>query len=324
MLRVLRIFQMFFLAVLLLPASAFAQTSTQKSIRMIVPFAAGASADGIARAIAIDLGKRLGKTVVVENIVGAGGTTGLVALANAAPDGDTLGIGATGALVVQPHLPGPTAPDLLRRITPVAKLIEVGIVVVANPKVGPKSIAELIARSKENPQGISYGSTGVHTGQHLTMEMLARATGANLVHIPYRGSAPAIVDLVAGQIPVASVDITSAYPHIVAGRALALGMAEAKRSRAAPEIPTIGESGVLGFGRAGGFIGLFAPAGTPAPLVKRISDEVRQILASPAIAPNLKALTVSAAYEDEAAFAAFLATETGRWKQTLQSLKLAK
>jgi hypothetical protein len=212
---------MFFLAVLLLPASAFAQTSTQKSIRMIVPFAAGASADGIARAIAIDLGKRLGKTVVVENIVGAGGTTGLVALANAAPDGDTLGIGATGALVVQPHLPGPTAPDLLRRITPVAKLIEVGIVVVANPKVGPKSIAELIARSKENPQGISYGSTGVHTGQHLTMEMLARATGANLVHIPYRGSAPAIVDLVAGQIPVASVDHLglSAYRRRPGGRA---------------------------------------------------------------------------------------------------------
>jgi tripartite-type tricarboxylate transporter receptor subunit TctC len=312
------------LAVLLLPASAFAQTSTQKSIRMIVPFAAGASADGIARAIAIDLGKRLGKTVVVENIVGAGGTTGLVALANAAPDGDTLGIGATGALVVQPHLPGPTAPDLLRRITPVAKLIEVGIVVVANPKVGPKSIAELIARSKENPQGISYGSTGVHTGQHLTMEMLARATGANLVHIPYRGSAPAIVDLVAGQIPVASVDITSAYPHIVAGRAIALGMAETQRSKAAPEIPTIAEGGVTGFGRPGGMIGLFAPTGTPPALVKRLSGEVREILATPEVQASVKTLTVSTAYQDDAAFAALLASEFARWKQTLQSLKLAK
>ena len=134
----------------------------------------------------------------------------------------------------------------------------------------------------------------------------------------------AIVDLVAGQIPVASVDITSAYPHIVAGRAIALGMAEARRSRAAPEIPTIGESGVLGFGRAGGFIGLFAPAGTPAAAVKRISADVREILAAPAIEANLKALTVSAAYEDDATFAKFLAAETARWKQTLQSLKLAK
>src|SRR5258705_12201884 len=103
------------------------------------------------------------------------------------------------------------------------------------------------------------------------MELLKRAPGANLVHAPYRGSAPAIVDLVAGQIPVASVDITSAYPHIVAGRAIALGMAEARRSRAAPEIPTIGEFGVVGFGRSGGFIGLFAPAGTPPAVGQRIS-----------------------------------------------------
>ena len=311
------------LAILLLSTSAFAETS-QKTIRMIVPFAPGASADGIARALSIDLGKRLGKTVVVENMTGAGGSQGLVTLAKSAPDGDTLGVGASGALLINPHITGSNAPDLLRELVPVAKLIEVGIVVVANPKTGPTSIKDMLARAKENPQGLSYGSTGVNTGQHLSMEMLKAATGANLVHIPYRGSAPAIVDLVAGQIPVASVDITSAYPHIVGGRAVALGMAEAKRSRAAPEIPTIGESGVLGFGRAGGFIGLFAPAGTPAAVVKRISDEVRQILASPGIAANLKALTVSAAYEDEAAFAQFLAVETGRWKQTLQSLKLAK
>ena len=311
------------LAILLLPASALAQTS-QKTIRIIVPFAPGASADGIARAISIDLGKRTGKTVVVENMTGAGGSQGLVTLAKSPPDGDTLGVGATGALLINPHITGSNAPDLLRELVPVAKLIEVGIVVVANPKTGPKSITDMLARAKASPQGISYGSTGTNTGQHLSMEMLKAATGANLVHIPYRGSAPAIVDLVAGQIPVASVDITSAYPHIVAGRAVALGMAEARRSRAAPEIPTIGKSGVLGFGRAGGFIGLFAPAGTPAAVVKRTSDEVRQILASPAIAANLKALTVSAAYEDEAAFAQFLATETERWKQTLRSLNLSK
>lgn len=311
------------LAILALPGSAFAQTS-QKTIRIIVPFAPGASADGIARAISIDLGKRLNRTVVVENMTGAGGSQGLVTLTKSPPDGDTLGVGATGALLINPHITGSNAPDLLRELAPVAKLIEVGIVVVANPKTGPKSINDMLARAKASPEGLSYGSTGVNTAQHLSMEMLKAATGANLVHIPYRGSAPAIVDLVAGQIPVASVDITSAYPHIVSGRAIALGMAEARRSRAAPEIPTIGETGVLGFGRAGGFIGLFAPAGTPAPLVKRISDEVRAILASPAIEPNLKALTVSAAYEDEAAFAAFLATETARWKQTLQSLKLAK
>ena len=256
------------LAILLLPASAFAQP--QKTIRIIVPFAPGASADGIARAISLELGKRSGKTVVVENMTGAGGSQGLVTLTKSPADGDTLGVGATGALLINPHIAGSNAPDLLRELTPVAKLIEVGIVVVANPKTGPKEHHRDAGTRKENPQGLSYGSTGVNTGQHLSMEMLKAATGANLVHIPYRGSAPAIVDLVAGHIPVASVDITSAYPHIVAGRAVALGMAEAKRSRAAPEIPTIGEFGVLGFGRAGGFIGLFAPAGTPPAVVKRI------------------------------------------------------
>ena len=138
-------------------------------------------------------------------------------LAKSPPDGDTLGVGATGALLINPNLPGSTAPDLLRELTPVAKLIEVGVVVVANPKTGPKSILDLIERSKTSPQGLSYGSTGVHTGQHLPWRCSRAATGANLVHIPYRGSAPAIVDLVAGQIPLAAVDITSAYPHIVGG-----------------------------------------------------------------------------------------------------------
>jgi tripartite-type tricarboxylate transporter receptor subunit TctC len=266
----------------------------------------------------------MGRSVVVENVVGAGGALGLMQLAKSPPDGDTLGVGATGALLINPHLPKSTAPDLLRLLTPVAKLIEVGVVIVANPKTGPKSIKELIARSKASPAGLSYGSTGVHTGQHLTMEMLKQVTGANLVHIPYRGSAPAIVDLVGGQIPVAAVDITSAYPHIRAGRALALGMGEVNRSKAAPEIPTIAEAGVPGFGRAGGFIGLFAPAGTPTATVRKLSTEVRDILATPAVQANARTLTVSVAYLDDAEFAKMLAAESARWKATLQSLNLSK
>src|SRR5712671_1722845 len=129
------------LAALLLPAAAVAQTS-QKPIRIIVPFAPGASADGIARAIGNDLGTRMGKPVIVENNVGAGGALGLTAVAKSPPDGDTLGIGATGALLINPNLPNSTAPDFLRELTPVAKLIEVGVVVVANPAVGPKTIRE--------------------------------------------------------------------------------------------------------------------------------------------------------------------------------------
>jgi tripartite-type tricarboxylate transporter receptor subunit TctC len=195
---------------LLLPAATSAQ-SFEKPIRIIVPFAPGASADGIARAIANDLAARRGKPVVVENTVGAGGSLGLAAVAKSPPDGDTLGIGASGALLINPNLPNSTAPDLLRELAPVAKLIEVGIIVVANSL--PTSIGDMIARAKALPQGLTYGSTGVNTGQHLTMELLKQATGVNLVHVPYRGSAPAVVDLIGGQIPVAAVDITSAYPY---------------------------------------------------------------------------------------------------------------
>jgi tripartite-type tricarboxylate transporter receptor subunit TctC len=305
-------------ALLLLPAAAFAQS--QKPMRIIVPFAPGASADGIARAIAAGLGERMGKSVVVENMVGAGGALGLMAVAKSPPDGDTLGVGATGALLINPNLPNSTAPDLLRDLAPVAKLIEVGVIVVAHPTKGPKSIKDLIAQSKARPEGLSYGSTGVRTGQHITMELLKKATGANLTHIPYRGSAPAVVDLIAGQIPVAAVDITSAYPHVVAGRLRALGMGEVKRSAAAPEIPTIAEGGVPGFGRAGGFIGLFAPAGTPPAMVRKISADVGDILKTPAVQTNVKTLTATVSYEDDATFARFLAGETERWKVVLKDL----
>ena len=126
--------------------------------------------------------------------------------------------------------------------------------------------------------------------------------------------------LIAGQIPVAAVDITSAYPHIAAGRLIALGMAEMKRSAAAPDVPTIAEGGVAGFGRAGGFIGLFAPAGTPGPVVKRISREVGEILKMPHVQTNVRALTASVAYEDDVTFASFLAAEAAKWKVALQSL----
>ena len=158
------------------------------------------------------------------------------------------------------------------------------------------------------------------------MEMLKAATGANLVHIPYRGSAPAIVDLVAGQIPVASVDITSAYPHIVAGRAIALGMAEAKRSKAAPEIPTIGEGRRARASAApAASSGCSRRRGTPPAVVKRISAEVREILASPAIAGQREgADRVGGLRGRRPTFAQFLATESARWKQTLQSLNLSK
>ena len=152
------------------------------------------------------------------------------------------------------------------------------------------------------------------------MELLKQVTGANLVHVPYRGSSPAVVDLIGGQIPIAAVDITSAYPHVLAGRLRALGMPGLKRSAAAPEIPTIAEEGVPGFAPGGGWLGLFAPAGTPAPTVNRLSRDVGEILALPQVGTSVKALTATIAYEDDVTFAKFLDAESARWKLALRSL----
>ncbi len=311
------------LTAFLLPASGVAQTA-QKTIEIIIPFAPGASADGIGRIIGSELGKRLGRQVVVENKAGAGGSLGLVLVAKALPDGNTLAIGAPGALLINPHLPNAAQFDPLHDLVPIAKLVDIPIVLVSNLDVGPKSIPELIARSKTSPNGLNYGSTGVNSGQHLAMELLKQATGANLVHVPYRGSAPAITDLLGGQIPLASVDLTSAYPYIRAARLVALGLADNKRTPLAPEIPTIAESGVPGFGREPGFIGLFAPAGTPAEVIKKYSNEIRGILATPDVQARIRLLSMQVAFLDDIAFAKFLASESEKWNLALQSIGLIK
>src|SRR6185503_10312344 len=188
------------LAVLLLAGPALAQPA-QKAMTIIVPFPPGGSADGIARIIATELAARLNRQVVVENKGGAGGSLGLQLLAKAAPDGDTLAVGATGALVIQPNIPNSGTFDPLRELAPIAKLIEIPIVLVANPNTGPKTVRELIERSKAMPGGMSFGTTGINSSQHLTIELLKKVTGANLVHVPYRGSAPVVTDVLGGQIP---------------------------------------------------------------------------------------------------------------------------
>jgi hypothetical protein len=304
---------------LLLPAAASAQ-NFQKPIRIIVPFAPGASADGIARAIANDLAARRGKPVVVENIVGAGGSLGLAAVAKSPPDGDTLGIGASGALLINPNLPNSTAPDLLRELAPVAKLIEVGIVVVANSSIGPASIRDMIERAKAMPQGLTYGSTGVNTGQHLTMELLKQATGANLVHVPYRGSAPAVVDLIGGQIPVAVVDITSAYPHIVAGRLRALGMPGGKAVCRRARDPHHCRSGRPRFRAGSRLAWAVCSRGNPGARNQGAFARHRRDSGAAAGRHQCQSPDRDCGLRRRRDFAKFLDTESAQWKLALKSL----
>jgi tripartite-type tricarboxylate transporter receptor subunit TctC len=311
------------LVTIALTGAALAQPS-QKPIQIIVPFAPGASADGIARVIGNELGARMGRQVIIENKGGAGGSLGLQLLAKAPPDGATLAVGATGALVINPHVGDASGFDPLRDLAPIARLIDIPLVVVANKESGPKTIKDLIERSKASPNGISYGSTGINSSQHLVMELMKKETGANLVHVPYRGSAPAMTDVLSGQIPVASLDLTSAHSHIKAGSVIALGVTGQQRSKIAPEIPTIAENGLPGFNGTSGFIGLFAPAGTPEAAIRELSQQVGEIMAKPDVQPKVELLSVEPSYQDHVAFSGFLNAESAKWKDLLKSLPPAR
>ena len=306
-----------------LPGAAHAQSS-QKPLQIIVPFAPGGSADGIGRILATELSAKLGRQVYVENKPGAGGSLGLTVLAKAAPDGDTVAIAATGALVINPHLPTSNAFDTLKELTPVAKLIDIPIVMVSSARGDLKTIKSVIERARTSPDGVAYGTTGVNSSQHLAVELLKKMTGANFVHVPYRGSAPAVTDVLGGQIPMASVDLTSAHEQIKAGNLTALCVTSAQRAKTAPDIPRIAEGGVPGFDGSSGFIGLLAPAATPPARIREISQAVGAIMAKPDVRAKIALLSVEPAYENETRFGEILQTESNKWKELLKTLPQQK
>lgn len=305
---------------MLVPSSVYAQSYPTKPIRLIVPFAPGASSDATARTLAKDLSERLGQSIVVENNGGGGGVTGLQQLVRAEPDGHTLGIGAAGAVVIMPLMPNaPAQWDPAKDLLPVSRIVDVPLVIVAHPGTGPKSIADLIARAKASPEGLTYGSTGTNSGMHLAIEHLSFKTGAKLVHVSYRGSAPAVMDAVAGQVPFVAVDLTSALPLIKSGKVNGLAVISEKRMSFAPEVPSMGELGYPDVASAP-FLGLFAPPGTPAPIVKTLEGHVREIVAKPDFRQQMANVALEPAFLDSAQFAKFLEDDRARWRVTLKSI----
>ncbi len=306
-------------AVAVAPRVARAQSFPTRQITLVVPFAPGASSDGVARLVAAGLGRAFGQTVVVENRPGAGGSLGLTQVARAAPDGHTLTIGATGGVAINPHTAEGGGFDPLRAFAPVAKLAGIPLVLVAGRDTGLRTLAEVVERSRAAPGGLSYGSTGTNSAQHLATVLLARETGARLVHVPYRGSAPAVTDVLAGTVPLASVDLTAAIGGVRGGALRAVAVFSAERSALAPEVSTVAESGVPGFA-ASGWLGLFAPAGTPAAVVRSLSAAVGAVMAEPEARARVLDLAAEPDFADEAAFAAFLAAESERWRRAVAAL----
>lgn len=299
-------------------AASAAQAYPAKPITLIAPFAPGASADGVARILARRLSEELGKPVVVENRAGAGGTTGLIALGHAAPDGYTLGIGATGAIAVNRHLPDAAPFDPDKQLAPVAKVADIPLVFVASEKSGLKSLADVM-RESGKPGGISYGTSGQFTSQHLAGALFGTTTKSNLVAVPYRGSAPALSDVMANQVPLAVVDLTSAIGAIKGGKVSPLAVTGPRRAVGAPSVPTVAEEGHPGYS-ASGWLGMFAPAGTPPEIVAGLSGHLEKILKDQKVNAEFAALAVEPSFQDSAEFSRYIADESSKWGAVVEQL----
>jgi len=299
------------------PAAAQAGSYPAKAIRFIVPFAPGGSADTIGRLLAQEMAKSLAQPVLVDNRPGGGGTIGVDTVAKAAPDGHTIGIAATGALAINVTLMK-LPYDPLKDLAPVSKLADIPMVIVAHPASGIDSVKDLIARAKARPGSLAYGTTGVGSAMHLSGEMLKSITGVELVHIGYKGSAPAVVDVMAGQIPIAIVDLTSALPHVRSGRIKALATLGAQRTVTAPDLPTMAEAGIAGFDAVGWF-GIVAPGGTPRDAIRKLNGEINRIMQLREIREKSLAAGAEPATGTAEEFGALIAAEIPKWGQAVRA-----
>jgi tripartite-type tricarboxylate transporter receptor subunit TctC len=301
----------------LLSAPAAAQDYPAKPVRLIVPFAAGGRADLLARAIAPPMSASLRQSIVIENRVGAGGALGVDAVAKAAPDGYTIGITGPGAMTIAPFLM--TVPyDAVRDLAPITLVGRIGGVIVASPKTGFKSIADLVSHAKANPGQINFASAGAGTSIHLAGELLALETGTKLVHVPYKGAAPAVTDLLAGHVQVMLPDASAVLEHIRAGRLTALAVTGAVRSPFLPELPTMVE---LGYPRvqSESWYGLIAPVATPPAIRARLHEVATAALRSPDTASQIERQGSVATPTSSAEFARLVVDEQAKWKQVVQT-----
>ena len=260
-------------------ASAQAQDFPSRPITLVIPFAPGGSTSIVGRGIAEKMSEFLGEKIVIDSRPGAGGTVGTRAVAKSAPDGYTLLLGYTGTLAIGPSLYKNVGYDPRKDFAPVGMIGNAPNSLVVNPDFPAKTLAELIAYAKANPGKLNFGSAGAGTASHITGEYFARAAGITLVHIPYKGTGPALTDLLGGHIPMAFAPIPASHSNVAAGKLRALAVTSPGRSGLLPDVPTIAESGIPGFD-ASLYYGLAAPAGTPRPVVDKLNKVLREALAS--------------------------------------------
>ncbi|MHA7684716.1 Bug family tripartite tricarboxylate transporter substrate binding protein [Cupriavidus sp. PET2-C1] len=300
-------------------SAAYAQGNyPTKPITMIVPFSAGGTTDILARIVGLQLGKALGQPVVIDNRPGAGGNIGASIAAKAPGDGYTLFMGTIGTHAINQSLYSKLPFDPVKDFAPISRVAMVPNIVVVNPKVPVNNIKELIAYVKANPDKLSYGSSGSGSSMHLSGELFNSMTGLHIQHIPYKGSAPAVNDLLGNQIGLMFDNMPSSYPHVKAGKLRAIAVTSAKRSPALPNVPTVAESGVPGY-EATSWFALYATGGTPQPIVDRLNTEVAKILAMPEVKKQMADQGAEPHPEKPAELAAFMKTETAKWAKVVKA-----
>ena len=300
--------------------SARAQTGwPNKPVRIVVPFAAGGTTDILARAIAPELQRVFGQPFVVDNKPGAGGNNGSAEVAKSPNDGYTLLMGTVGTHAINPSLYPKMPYDAVKDFAPVTLVAGVPNVVVMNPasaqKYGVNNVADLVRAAKANPGRLNVASSGNGTSIHLAAELFKSLTGTFMLHLPYRGSGPALIDLMAGNVDLMFDNLPSAMPHIKSGRLKALAVTSGQRSKALPDLPTVAEAGgaLLRNYEASSWFGLLAPAGTPTDIVNRVQQETAKALATPAMNERLLAQGAIPSGMSPADFAKFIDAETKKW-----------
>jgi tripartite-type tricarboxylate transporter receptor subunit TctC len=302
-------------------APALAQGFPDRPVTLVVPYPAGGSADILARTVGQKLAAQLGQPVVVENKGGAGTAIGARFVAEARPDGYTLLLGTVSSQAINPAM-SKVGYDPVKDFVPVSALASIPFVLVAHPGAPYGSVAELLAAARQAPGSISYASAGPGTSNHLAGEMLASAAKLKLLHVPYRGSAPALADVLAGHVPLMFDLQTTSLPNIATHKLKPLAVTGSRRSPLLPDVPTVAESGLPGF-EVSAWFGVFAPAKLPPPVLRQLSAAMAKVLEDPALAQRLREIGAEPDPRNAAQFTAYVGEEAGKYAAVVKTAGLA-
>ncbi|MGA0032589.1 MAG: Bug family tripartite tricarboxylate transporter substrate binding protein [Burkholderiales bacterium] len=312
-----RLHQLIAFTLMAFAAAAAAQTYPSKPVRVLVPFAPGGNVDITARTVAPELAKILSQQFLVENRPGAGGSIGTNAVARAAPDGYTIMVASSSVMTNGPALYTNLPYDILRDLAPVGRIAVVPLALIVHPSVPAKTTKELIAVAKAQRGNMLMANAGVGTTNHLIAELFMIRTGAKMNLVPYKGSGPALIDLVAGHMYAHVDQISSALPFIKSGRVRAIAVTTAKRAAALPEVPTLGESGVPGFD-ASTVTGILAPGATPRPVVAKLNETLNKVLAVAAVRSRFATLGAETQPSTSEELGRFIREDLAQWKKVVQ------